>query len=108
MPPVVVQMDFAFVERTQPLINDEHVQNTDTDVAIYAFGRNSGEGSDRLSEPGDYYLMEDEIKNLTFLGQHFKKVIVLLNVGGVIDVKQIVSIPGIGAVLYVCQWNRTW
>ena len=45
--------------------------------------------------------MESEIKNLTFLGQHFKKVIVLLNVGGVIDVKQIDAIQGISAVLYI-------
>lgn len=58
---------------------------------------------DRLEKPGDYLLNECEIKNLTFLGQHFKKVIVLLNIGGVIDIKQITSIPGIGAILYISQ-----
>ena len=47
--------------------------------------------------------MENEIKNLTFLGQHFEKVTVLLNVGGVIDVKQIDAIQGISAVLYISQ-----
>lgn len=49
------------------------------------------------------YLMEDEIKNLKFLAQHLKKVIVLLNIGGVIDAKQIDSITGIGAILYISQ-----
>ena len=47
--------------------------------------------------------MEDEIKNLLFLSQHFKKLIVLLNIGGVIDAKQFDLIPGIGAILYISQ-----
>lgn len=99
----VVQMENLFYEQTLPLITNEHIENADTDIAIYVIGRISGEGADRLYEPGDYLLMEDEIKNMTFLGQHFKRVIVLLNVGGVIDAKQIDSIPGIGAILYISQ-----
>lgn len=96
---ITVQMEILFYEQTLPLITNEHIENADTDTAIYALGRISGEGADRLLVPGDYYLMEDEIKNLIFLGEHFKNVIVLLNVGGVIDAKQITSIPGIGAIL---------
>ena len=99
----ILSMEFPLVEKTLPLIKDEHIKDAGTDVAIYALGRISGEGSDRFTNPGDYLLMEDEIKNLTFLGQHFKKLILLLNIGGVIDAKQIDSIPGIGAVLYISQ-----
>ncbi|KAK8842125.1 hypothetical protein M9Y10_026352 [Tritrichomonas musculus] len=99
----IMSMEYPFIERSVPLITNEHIQNVDTDIAIYGLARISGEGSDRFTEPGDYNLMENEIKNLTFLGQHFKKVIVLLNIGGVIDGKQIEMIPGIGCILYVCQ-----
>ena len=101
--PAIYSMEFPFYEKSVPLITNEHLQGVDTDVAIYGIARISGEGYDRKPAPGDYNLMENEIKNLTLLGQRFKKVIVLLNVGGVIDVKQIEQIPGIGAILYVCQ-----
>lgn len=53
-------MEFPFVERTLPLIKDEHISNYDTDVAIYALGRISGEGTDRFNEQGDYLFMEEE------------------------------------------------
>ena len=47
--------------------------------------------------------MESEIKNLTLLGQRFKRFVALLNIGGVIDCKQLDTIQGIGAVLYISQ-----
>jgi len=63
----------------------------ETDIALVAIGRNAGEGSDRKL-PGDYYLTETEkrqIKSVAdiFHAQH-KKVIVVLNIGGVIDVTE--------------------
>ncbi|MBM6939866.1 glycoside hydrolase, partial [Pseudoflavonifractor phocaeensis] len=39
-----------------------------TDTAIYVLARNSGEGSDRKLEGGDYYLTDEEAYNLTLLG----------------------------------------
>jgi beta-glucosidase len=63
----------------------------ESDVAVIAIGRNAGEGKDRKL-PADYYLTETEkmqIKNVAdvFHSQH-KKVIVVLNIGGVIDVTE--------------------
>lgn len=58
-------------------------------IAIISIGRNAGEGSDRKL-PGDYYLNDTEmvmIKTVAnaFHAQH-KKVVVVLNTGGVVDV----------------------
>jgi beta-glucosidase len=60
-----------------------------TDMAIIAIGRNAGEGRDRKVD-GDYELTQieqDAIKNIA-AAYHArqKKVIVVLNIGGVIDV----------------------
>lgn len=63
----------------------------ESDVAVIAIGRNAGEGKDRKL-PGDYLLTETEkmqIKNVAdaFHAQH-KKLIIVLNIGGVIDVTE--------------------
>ena len=68
-------------------------QKAECDVAIYVLGRNSGEGSDRCAEEGDYELSQAEIQLLTELGRNYKKVILLLNVGGVINAATLKSIP---------------
>lgn len=64
---------------------------TEADIAVIAIGRNAGEGRDRKL-PGDYYLNDTEkalIKNVAsaFHAQN-KKVVVVLNIGGVIDVTE--------------------
>jgi beta-glucosidase len=61
------------------------------DIAVLSIGRNAGEGRDRKL-PDDYYLSDTEkvviaaVAN-AFHAQH-KKVVVVLNIGGVIDVMQ--------------------
>ncbi|MCI7812219.1 MAG: glycoside hydrolase family 3 C-terminal domain-containing protein [Lachnospiraceae bacterium] len=75
----------------------------DTDTAIYVLARNSGEGSDRAAAEGDYYLNETEKANIVKLTENFEKVIVVLNVGGIIDTKFIDEIEGIDAVLLMSQ-----
>ena len=78
-------------------------QQAEGDLAIYVLGRNSGEGSDRYAEEGDYELTQAEVALLTALGRNFKKVIVLLNLGGVINAATLKSIPGISAMMLISQ-----
>ena len=79
-PPV----DYSSVE--QPLTADS-VKPTvaTTDTAVYVVARNAGEGSDRKNAAGDYLLTGTEIDDLQRIGQNYNHVIVVLNVGGIVD-----------------------
>lgn len=79
----------------------EASQNTDT--AIYVLRRNSGESADRTNSAGDYELTETERANLQALGKTFDKVVVVLNVGGVIDTKFFRETEGLDALLLMSQ-----
>ena len=60
-------------------------EKTDTDTAIFVLARVAGEGADRFSEKGDYYLTEEEDAMLKRITELYSKVIVLLNTGGIVD-----------------------
>lgn len=59
------------------------------DVAVITLGRNSAQGEDRLSGKGDYLLSDVEQTLIDDVSSAFhslgKKVVVLLNIGGVMD-----------------------
>ncbi len=63
----------------------EPVVKTDTDTAIYVISRVSGEGADRKAEPGDYFLSEQEEADLKHITACYPNTVVILNVGGIID-----------------------
>lgn len=75
----------------------------DTDTAVYVIARNAGEGADRYNKEGDYQLTRNEISDITLLGSTYEKLVVVLNVGCVIDTKELRSISGVGAVLLMSQ-----
>ncbi|MDK2886540.1 MAG: beta-glucosidase [Thermosipho sp. (in: thermotogales)] len=60
------------------------------DLAVIVISRISGEFVDRKAEKGDYYLSDDERKLVENVSEKFhkkgKKVIVLLNIGGPIEI----------------------
>ncbi len=60
------------------------------DIALVTIGRISGEGGDRRAEPGDFYLTDDEKALIRDVSAEFrlknKKTIIILNIGGVIEV----------------------
>lgn len=75
-----------------------------SDTAIYVISRNSGEGWDRSAASGDYYLSDGEIKtieNLIFAG--FEDIVVILNVGGIVDTTKLLSYPEIKSILLAWQ-----
>ncbi len=56
------------------------------DIAVYVLSRNSGEGADRKNQKGDYLLSDNELSDISLLSENYDNLILLLNVGGVIDV----------------------
>ncbi len=97
-----------------------------TDTAIFSLSRFSGEGWDRRSpedvgkkhsntderllkmsdavfERGDFYLSDAEERALTAVEKTFPKVIVVLNIGGIIAAARFAEDPGIQAVLLPWQ-----
>lgn len=74
----------------------------ESDAALVIIGRTAGEDRDAKNERGSYCLAEEEEKMLERVCQTFDRVIVVLNVGSIIDMKW-VEVYHPQAVLYVWQ-----
>lgn len=54
-------------------------------TAVVIIGRTAGEEQDNKLEKGSYYLTDTETQMLSTVRKHFDKMVVLLNIGGIID-----------------------
>lgn len=74
-------------------------------VAIISISRYSKEGRDRLGEigDGDFYLSLAEKQMVTAVTDRFSKVVVILNVGGMVDTSWLKHNPKIQGVLLAWQ-----
>ena len=80
----------------------EEDELTQDDTAIYVLSRQAGEGHDRDLKPGDYLLDEVEWQNLNILSGHYAHLIVIVNVGGMIDLSFMDSLP-VSALVFFSQ-----
>ena len=80
-----------------------------TDTAVISISRFSGEGWDRdlkghkLYEEGDFYLSGAEKAMVEKVKQYFEKIVVVLNVGGMVDTQWFFEDDAISAVLMAWQ-----
>lgn len=84
-------------------VNERDVSESRTDSCVYVISRQAGEGGDRKPEKGDYLLTDTEIENIRFCAAHYDKFLLVINCGSSVDLSFADSIPGIGAILYLCQ-----
>ena len=77
-----------------------------SDTAVVIIGRTAGEEQDARVEEGSFLLTRTELDMLKKVRKHFSKVAVLLNVGGLIDLEDILNCSP-DALLYVWQGGMT-
>ena len=65
------------------------------DTAIYVVSRMSGEGSDRAPVEGEVLLAKSEIRDILELNKKYDKFMLVLNVGGVVDLSPVMEVSNI-------------
>ena len=65
------------------------------DTAIYVVSRDSGEGSDREILEGDVKLTKSEVRDILLLNQNYERFMLVLNVGGVVDLSPVTAVENI-------------
>lgn len=102
VPEFSVSFDHPYQEPEPEAIVDADMTDTSV-VAVYVIARNSGEGADRFNAPGDYLLDQKELENIQLVASHYAKTVVVLNIGGVMDLAALKEVEGVNAVLLMTQ-----
>ena len=103
-PKTIMEMLFDnFRAPVGPVITEEDVKASDTDTCIYVLSRQAGEGGDRRAEKGDLFLTDGEVEAITFCAEHYTNFLLVINCGSSMDLSFAEKIPGINAILYLCQ-----
>lgn len=103
VPEFSVMFDTPYKDPACELITAEDVKRSETDTAVYVIARNSGEGADRFDEAGDYQLYPEELENIKTIAAGCKNTIVVLNIGGVMNLSEIKAVEGVNAILLMTQ-----
>lgn len=103
VPEFSVMFDTPYKDPACELITAEDVKGSETDTAVYVIARNSGEGADRFDEAGDYQLYPEELENIKTIAAGYKSTIVVLNIGGVMNLSEIKAVEGVNAILLMTQ-----
>lgn len=94
-------------QKEMPLTDDLVKEiSSKVQTAIVIIGRTAGEEQDNTLSEGSYYLSSLEKDMLDKVSKNFSKVIVLLNVGGIMDMEYIESCNP-DSILYVWQGGMT-
>lgn len=65
------------------------------ETAIYVLARISGEGNDREAKEGDIFLTESEKRTILELNRQYRRFLLVLNVGGVVDLSPVMEVKNI-------------
>ena len=77
------------------------------EVAVYVISRISGEGKDRRKRKGDYYLSDQEEKDLYFLNEQKIPTVLIINAGGPVELTDLLAgTENICAILNISQLGQ--
>jgi len=101
----ILGMVEPFQHPTGIAITKEDIAASNCDTAIYVLARQAGEGNDRKDIPGDYRLDDIEKENLKAVSEGYKNLIVIVNVGGVVDLS-FMDDHHVSALVYYVQGGQ--
>lgn len=87
-------------------ITQEDVDGSGTDSCIYVVSRQAGEGCDRKAEKGDLFLTDEEREAIRFCAEKYERFVLAINSGSALDMGFMEEIPGINAVIFLCQLGQ--
>ena len=77
------------------------------EAAVYVISRISGEGKDRRKRKGDYYLSDQEEKDLYFLNEQKIPTVLIINAGGPVELTDLLAgTENICAILNISQLGQ--
>lgn len=88
-----------------PVTDDTIAAAKEADVAVVIVGRTAGEDQDNSNEEGSYLLTQIEREMISKVSKAFKRTVVLLNVGNIIDMNWVEEYNP-SAVMYVWQGGQ--
>lgn len=94
-----------WAQKEMPVTEEMLKASERTDVALVIIGRTAGEDQDNHDEPGSYRLAKEEEDLIAGVCGAFKRVIVLLNVGNIIDMSWVKKYRP-DAVMYTWQGGQ--
>lgn len=103
VPPFIAGFNNPFAEPAPYEITEEEVAACDAEVAVYVISRNSGEGADRKCKEGDFLLYDSELESIKRLAASDKKLVVVLNIGGVMQLTELKAVDGVDAIVLMSQ-----
>ncbi len=96
---------FAAMHVKEAEVPDELIVSAakEADAAVITLSRFSAEGVDRRPIGSDYYLSDLEKNLIDRAGELFKKVVIVINSGAVIDCEYFAENQKIDAIIFACQ-----
>ena len=94
VPAIMIGMGSVMAEPEHEIPLDVEA-DTDPQTAVYVLARTSGEGSDRTPDAGDLRLTASEIRDIRALSKRFERFLLVLNVGGVVDLSPLGDVTNI-------------
>lgn len=104
-PMQIIPLAHRFVYRypSGRAVTETDIAQSDTDSAVYVLTRQAGECNDRRLEKGDFLLTDIERKTIKTLAAGYARFILVLNVGGFIEMDFLDEIDGINAIVQFMQ-----
>lgn len=101
----IIYETYASMHVVEAEVSDELINTAaeNADTAIITLSRFSAEGVDRRAISGDYYLSDAEKSLIDRVSAAFKKTIVVLNSGGVVDCEHFAENDKVQGIL--CGWQ---